>query len=151
MVIVDGLLVPLDSWGIASVRSGVHQPRNWMVGFADVAGVFTLCESRIAETGVVDRPPATRSRSGRRLCNAWGCGVDASWCDLSERFGPWKTAHERPRLWTTDGTWARILEQVIVRDDLVGSVEWVVSVDSSVVRVHRHAAEARKRGLRRRS
>ena len=69
-----------------------------------------------------------------------------AWRDLPERYGPWKTAHERLRLWTKDGTWARILDEVIVKDDSVGDVEWVISVDSTVVRAHQHAAGARKKG-----
>ena len=66
--------------------------------------------------------------------------------DLPDRYGSWKTAHERLRLCTKDGTCARILDEVIVKDDSVGNVEWVVSVDSSVVRAHQHAAGARKKG-----
>ena len=58
---------------------------------------------------------------------------------------PWKTAHERLRLWTADGTWGKILALVIVREDAVGEVEWVISVDSSVVRPHQRAAGARKK------
>src|SRR5262249_41556657 len=69
----------------------------------------------------------------------------APWRDLPERYGPWKTAHERLRLWTKDGTWQKILDKVIVKDDSVGDVEWVISVDSSVVRAHQHAAGARKK------
>ncbi|MFI9815980.1 hypothetical protein [Saccharothrix variisporea] len=42
-----------------------------------------------------------------------------------------------------------MLEHVQVRDDAVGAVEWTVSVDSTVVRAHQHAAGAAKRGLRR--
>nr|BFE98529.1 hypothetical protein GCM10020241_02050 [Streptoalloteichus tenebrarius] len=41
--------------------------------------------------------------------------------DLPDRYGPWKTAHERLRRWTTDGTWQRILDKVIVKDDSVGA------------------------------
>ncbi|GHE97005.1 hypothetical protein GCM10017786_32090 [Amycolatopsis deserti] len=41
----------------------------------------------------------------------------------------------------------KILDEVIVKDDSVGEVEWVISVYSSVVRAHQHAAGARKRGL----
>jgi len=44
-------------------------------------------------------------------------GGGRRWRDLPERYGPWKTAHERLRLWTKDGTWARILDEVIVKDD----------------------------------
>jgi hypothetical protein len=49
-------------------------------------------------------------------------------------------------LWTENGTWQKILDEVIVKDDAVGEVEWVISVDSSVVRAHQHAAGARKMG-----
>jgi hypothetical protein len=36
-------------------------------------------------------------------------------------------AHERLRVWTADGTWEAILDEVIVKDDSVGNVEWTVS------------------------
>jgi transposase len=72
--------------------------------------------------------------------------TEAPWRDVPERYGPWKTAHERPRLGTADGSWNKILAEVIVRDDAVGEVEWAISVDSPV-RAHQHAAGARKRGL----
>ena len=42
---------------------------------------------------------------------------------MPECYGPWKTAHERLRLWTADGTWDKSLAEVIVRDDAVGEVE----------------------------
>jgi transposase len=49
-------------------------------------------------------------------------------------------------LWTKDGTWDKILDRVIVKDDAVGDLEWIVSVDSSAVRAHQHSAGARKKG-----
>ncbi len=76
----------------------------------------------------------------------WKLRTGAPWRDLPERYGPWKTAHERLRLWTKDGTWDKILDRVIVKDDAVGDLEWIISVDSSVVRAHQHAAGARKKG-----
>lgn len=76
----------------------------------------------------------------------WQLRTGAPWRDMPERYGPWKTAHERLRRWTADGTWDRVLEQVVVKDDAVGDVEWVFSVDSSSVRAHQHAAGARKKG-----
>ena len=69
----------------------------------------------------------------------------APWRDLPERYGPWKTCHERLRRWTADGTWERILAAAQVHDD-GQPVEWVVSVDSSIVRAHQHSAGARKKG-----
>ena len=89
-----------------------------------------------------------RWRDHRQVINAilWKLRTGAPWRDLPERYGPWKTAHERLRLWTADGTWQKILDHVIVKDDSVGEVEWIISVDSSVVRAHQHAAGARKKG-----
>jgi transposase len=76
----------------------------------------------------------------------WKIRTGAPWRDLPERYGPWKTCHERLRRWSADGTWDRILDEVIVKDDSVGAVEWIISVDSTVVRAHQHAAGARKKG-----
>jgi transposase len=99
--------------------------------------------------------PPTGGRGGRRRDHRqvidailWKLRTGAPWRDLPERYGPWKTAHERLRRWSTDGTWDRILAEVIVKDDSIGAVEWTISVDSSVVRAHQRAAGARKkRGL----
>ncbi|MFD9623909.1 transposase, partial [Streptomyces virginiae] len=30
------------------------------------------------------------------------------WTDLPERFGSWKGAHNRLRMWAADGTWERV-------------------------------------------
>jgi transposase len=63
----------------------------------------------------------------------WKLRTGAPWRDLPERYGPWKTAHELRR-WTADGTWDRILDSAVVKDDSVGAVEWTISVDSTHVR-----------------
>lgn len=65
------------------------------------------------------------------------------WRDLPERFGPWKTVYERHRLWSADGTWERLLQQVQAEADAAGAIDWDVSVDSTIVRAHQHAAGAR--------
>ncbi|MFH8236783.1 IS5 family transposase [Streptomyces sp. NPDC018321] len=62
------------------------------------------------------------------------------WRDLPERFGPWKTVYERHRLWSADGTWERLLQQV---QAAAGEIDWDVAVDSTSVRAHQHAAGAR--------
>lgn len=89
-----------------------------------------------------------RWRDHRQVINAilWKLRTGAPWRDLPERYGPWKTAHERLRKWAADGTWDKILQAAIVKDDAVGELEWVVSVDSTIVRAHQHAAGARKKG-----
>ncbi|KUN16761.1 transposase [Streptomyces corchorusii] len=81
----------------------------------------------------------------------WRLRTGARWRDLPERYGPWQTVYERFARWERDGTWARLLEHVQVRDDAVGAVEWTVSVDSTINRAHQHAAGARKKGHRRRT
>lgn len=65
------------------------------------------------------------------------------WRDLPERFGPWKTVYERHRLWSADGTWERLLQQVQAAADAVGDIDWDIAVDSTIVRAHQHAAGAR--------
>lgn len=65
------------------------------------------------------------------------------WRGLPERFGPWKTVYERHRLWSADGTWERLLQQVQAEADAAGEIDWDISVDSTIVRAHQHAAGAR--------
>ncbi|OKJ66548.1 transposase [Streptomyces sp. CB02460] len=65
------------------------------------------------------------------------------WRDLPERFGPWKTVYERHRLWSADGTWERLLQQVQAVADAAGEIVWDISVDSTIARAHQHAAGAR--------
>lgn len=66
------------------------------------------------------------------------------WSDLPERYGPWKTVYERHRRWSADGTWERLLQQVQAQADAAGGIDWDVSVDSTSIRAHQHAAGARK-------
>lgn len=66
------------------------------------------------------------------------------WRDLPERYGPWKTVYERHRRWSGDGTWERLLQQVQAQTDATSGIDWDVSVDSTSIRAHQHAAGARK-------
>ncbi len=77
----------------------------------------------------------------------WRLRTGAPWRDLPDRFGPWQTVYERFARWEADGTWARLLEHVQVRDDAVGRAEWTVSVGSPINRAHQHAVGARKKGM----
>ncbi|MFD6771097.1 IS5 family transposase, partial [Micromonospora chalcea] len=81
-----------------------------------------------------------RWRDHRQVINGilWKLRTGAPWRDLPERFGPWKTCHERLRRWTADGTWDRILAAAQVHDDGT-PVQWTISIDSSIVRAHQHA------------
>ena len=66
--------------------------------------------------------------------------------DLPAEFGSWKGAHSRLRNWALDGTWERVFAALLAQADANEDLSWVVSVDSTVVRAHQHAAGARKRG-----
>ena len=66
------------------------------------------------------------------------------WRDLPQTYGAWKTAYNRHRRWSADGTWARVLSG-LQRGCDVGEAEWLVAVDATVVRAHQHAAGARRK------
>ena len=66
------------------------------------------------------------------------------WRDLPGRYGNWKTVYRRHRRWSLDGTWERILDALRAGCDEAEGSQWTVSVDSTVVRAHQHAAGARK-------
>lgn len=70
------------------------------------------------------------------------------WMDLPESFGSWKGAHNRLRKWAADGTWERVFTALLAQADAEGDLDWVVSVDSTIVRAHQHAAGARQKGPR---
>lgn len=74
----------------------------------------------------------------------WRLRTGAPWRDLPDRFGPWQTAWYRFDRWSGDGTWAQLLEVAQQHADELGELGWDVSVDSSIVRAHQHAAGARK-------
>lgn len=47
-------------------------------------------------------------------------------------------------MWAIDGTWERVFTALIAQADAEEDVTWAVSVDSTIVRAHQHAAGARK-------
>jgi transposase len=67
-----------------------------------------------------------------------------AWRDLPERFGPWQTVWKRHHRFATDGTWDRLLAIVQADADAAEKLNWTVSVDSSIVRAHQHAATAKR-------
>ncbi|MFF9811622.1 IS5 family transposase [Streptomyces coeruleorubidus] len=77
---------------------------------------------------------------------AWKYRANSPWRDLPEELGSFQTAHKRLIRWAVDGTWEMILAAVLAAADADGDIDWTVSVDSTVVRAHQHAAVARKRG-----
>lgn len=68
------------------------------------------------------------------------------WRDLPEVFGPWQTVWKRQRRYAGDGTWDRIVVALAAIADDGALLDWAVSIDSTVVRAHQHAAGARRIG-----
>lgn len=76
----------------------------------------------------------------------WKFRTGVAWRDVPERYGSWATVYTRFRRWAGDGTFERMLRAAQAKADAAGSIDWLVSVDSTVVRAHQHAAGARKKG-----
>ena len=62
------------------------------------------------------------------------------WRDLPAEFGPWQTVWKRHHRFCRDGTWDKVLTQLLVEADAAGEIDWQVSVDSTIARVHQHGA-----------
>jgi transposase len=74
----------------------------------------------------------------------WRLRTGAPWRDMPERYGPWQTCYNRFVRWRRDRTWEKLLSRTQTKSDAVGEIVWEVSVDSSVVRAHQHAAGAQR-------
>jgi transposase len=75
---------------------------------------------------------------------AWKYRTGAPWRDVPERFGKWNTIYKRFTRWAEDGTWAKLLAEVHKRADAAGKIDWVVSIDSTIARVHQHGATLKR-------
>jgi transposase len=64
------------------------------------------------------------------------------WRDLPAQFGSWQTAHRRHQQWSKDGTYDAILAAIQAKADAAGEIDWRLSVDSTIARVHQHGATA---------
>ncbi|MEZ5214030.1 MAG: transposase [Microbacterium sp.] len=84
------------------------------------------------------RPPVDRRTVVE--ATAWRFRTGSAWRDLPERFGSWNTIYKNFRRWATDGVWEDLFARVQKRASLQGEIDWVVSVDSSIARVHQHGA-----------
>jgi len=75
---------------------------------------------------------------------AWRFRTGSPWRDLPAEFGAWQSVWERHRRWSEDGTYAAMLaavrEHAAVGEALAAGL---LSIDSTSVRAHQHAAGAR--------
>ncbi|WP_203237581.1 IS5 family transposase [Streptomyces sp. CdTB01] len=98
-------------------------------------------------------PDRTPKRGGRWLDHrevidaiAFKFQTGAQWVHLPEKYGNWRGVYNRLRMWAVDGTWERVFTALVAQADADEDVSWAVSVDSTIVRAHQHAAGARKKG-----
>ena len=67
----------------------------------------------------------------------WICRTGAPWRDPPRCFGNWSTVYRRFRRWATAGVWAAVQKALVAWHEIDRST---VSIDSTHVRVHQHAA-----------
>jgi transposase len=91
----------------------------------------TVCGERCASCG--ERSIARKFQTG------------SQWVHLLEKCGNRRSVHNRLRMWATDGTWERVSTALTAQADAEEERGWAVSVDSTIVRAHQHAAGARKK------
>jgi transposase len=76
----------------------------------------------------------------------WRVRTGAPWRDVPECYGSWQAVYGLFRRWQLAGAWQQVLTALQSAADAGGLVAWDVSVDSTVVRAHQHAAGARAAG-----
>ena len=88
---------------------------------------------------VLGRPdaPGSTGRDNRMFVEGvmWIVRTGAPWRDLPEVFGRWNSAFRRFNRWAAKGVWDRIFAAMSDDPDF----EYLV-LDSTIVRVHQHAA-----------
>jgi transposase len=90
-----------------------------------------------------NKPRGKARADDRKVLNGiyWRLRTGSPWADIPERYGPATTCYNRFVRWRKVGVWDRIFEAVSKGYD--GDLQMV---DSSSIRVHQHAANAKKGG-----
>ncbi|MFD9536263.1 IS5 family transposase [Streptomyces sp. NPDC060010] len=93
-----------------------------------------------------------RWRDHRQVIDAiaWKFQTGSQWVHLPAEYGSWKGVYPRMRNWAIDGTWERVFTALLAQADAEGDLDWVVSVDFTIVRAHQNAAGPVKRDSGRR-
>jgi len=85
--------------------------------------------------------PGRPSGDNRTALNGilWMARSGAPWRDLPERYGSWSTSYDKFARWSDAGIIEKIFETLTVDADMQD-----LSLDSTSVKVHQHAAGAKK-------
>ena len=102
---------------------------------------LTEFEWRVISPLLPNKPRGVKRVDDRRVLNGifWVLRSGARWADVPERYGPYTTCYNRFNRWRKAGVWDRIMDTITKAYD--GDVQMI---DTSVVRVHQHAAGAKK-------
>ena len=102
-----------------------------------------------AEWAIIDPLLPRKSRGvarveDRRVLNGifWRLRSGSPWADIPERYGPYTTCYNRFVRWRKAGIWDNLLQSV--SNAYAGQIQMI---DSSVVRVHQHAANGEKKAV----
>lgn len=120
-------------------------------------GVVRRHELSDAEWAVLSRLLPSSGTAGRPRTDdrvvlngiVWKLRTGSAWRDVPERYGSWQTLYTRFRRWALDGTFSRMLRAIQANKDAIGDIDWLVSVDSTIVRAHQHATGGKKGQLTR--
>lgn len=74
---------------------------------------------------------------------AWRFRTGSPWSDLPEQFGAWQSVWARHRRGSTDDTYAKMFAAVRANADAEDrALVELISIDSTSIRAHQHAAGA---------
>lgn len=85
----------------------------------------------------------------RTLLNGmfWRMRTGTPWRDVPERYGKWKTIHDRFNRWRKEGIFDKVMECLQIQLDKEGLIDWDLwCVDGTSIRASRSAAGAGKKG-----
>lgn len=102
---------------------------------------WQVIEPLLPVSGAKGRPRV----DDRRVINGmlYKCKTGIAWRDLPDRYGPWTTVYNRFWRWARNGTLTTLVAKARVIAEAIEELDREVSVDSSIVRAHQHAAGAR--------
>lgn len=80
------------------------------------------------------RPPVDRRTVVE--ATAWRFRTGAPWRDVPDRFGNRNTIYMNFCRLSKQGVWARVLEKTQSLAQQAGDLDWVASIDSTIVRQH---------------
>lgn len=98
-------------------------------------------EWRIIAPLLPNKPRGVPRTDDRRVLNGifFVLRTGSSWRDLPERYGPCTTVYNRFNRWAKAGVWLRIFEVLAEQ-----SPQSMALIDSSIIRVHQHAAGGKR-------